>query len=298
MNDVIIAATPDNIPAAERLADRMKIDLSPIEASKFPDDELRIRATAAASTTILYHSLDHPNEKLVAVILAASALRDLGAKKIVLVAPYLCYMRQDKAFSRGEAVSQSAIAKLISQWVDHIVTVEPHLHRVKALQTVFPDIMATALSASPLLATMIRECSADKNFILIGPDEEARAWTASTAQEANVPFTVLKKTRHGDRSVTVAHENDLEFQKKRVCFIDDVVSTGATFAAAAKLLREMGATSIEALAVHALCSADDLNRLKGAGVERIRSTDTVPHPTNAACVASLIAEALLRELAR
>lgn len=53
---------------------------------------------AAASTTVIYAALDRPNDKLLAILFAAEALRRGGAKRLVLLAPYLCYMRQDAAF--------------------------------------------------------------------------------------------------------------------------------------------------------------------------------------------------------
>ena len=53
--------------------------------------------------------LDRPNDKLIALLFAAEALRREGAKRLVLVAPYLCYMRQDAAFQEGEAISQKVV---------------------------------------------------------------------------------------------------------------------------------------------------------------------------------------------
>ena len=55
---------------------------------------------------ILCRSLDRANDKLVELLLAAEAARASGASRLTLVAPYLCYMRQDKAFEPGEVVSQ------------------------------------------------------------------------------------------------------------------------------------------------------------------------------------------------
>lgn len=68
-----------------------------------------MRVPAAAPVVILHRSLDDPDAKLVELLLAASAARELGARRVVLVAPYLAYMRQDQAFRAGEAVSQRVI---------------------------------------------------------------------------------------------------------------------------------------------------------------------------------------------
>ena len=63
---------------------------------------MRVTAGPAASTTIIYASLDRPNDKLIALAFAAEALRRGGAKRLVLLAPYLCYMRQDTAFHEAK----------------------------------------------------------------------------------------------------------------------------------------------------------------------------------------------------
>ena len=80
-------------------------------ATVFPDDELRLRlplaeGEAIAEQLVLYRGLDHPNEKLVELLLVAGEARRLGAKRLILVTPYLAYMRQDIAFNPGEVVSQ------------------------------------------------------------------------------------------------------------------------------------------------------------------------------------------------
>ena len=121
---------PTSADAARRLAARLGVALHEIALHDFPDGELRVTVGAAAATTIVYASLDRPNEKLLALLFAAEALRRGGAKRLVLVAPYLCYMRQDAAFHEGEAISQKVICRLLAQTVDRVITVDPHLHRV------------------------------------------------------------------------------------------------------------------------------------------------------------------------
>ena len=293
MKDVIIVATPDNMSAADELAQHLNVELAPIYVNQFPDGEIKIRATKAASRTIVFHRLDHPRGKLSPLVFAASALRDLGAREIVLVAPYLCYMRQDKAFETGEAVSQRVIANLLSQWVDHIVTVEPHLHRTKNLASLFPEIKVTTLSAAPLLATLIGHSASKSNTILIGPDVEAHSWTEKVAANADIPFVILTKERYGDRNVEITISDSAEISTKQAFIIDDIVSSGATLCAAAAVLRQRGVSRIEALSVHALCGDSDLKRIKDSGIARLQSTDSIPHQTNAISVIPMLAKALL-----
>ncbi len=134
MIKIMIAAMPGDMPAARKLETETGFPLSEIVIHHFPDGESPVRVPPPAETAIIYCTLDHPNEKLIELGLAASALKNLGARRLVLVAPYLGYMRQDKAFHEGEAVAQRFVGALLAQWFDRIVTVEPHLHRTKTKQ--------------------------------------------------------------------------------------------------------------------------------------------------------------------
>lgn len=295
MKDILIAAMPGEAAPAGRLAGALNAEFCEIDIHHFPDGESRVRAPRVERTTILYQSLNRPNEKLIELGLAASALRDRGASRLVLVAPYLCYMRQDKAFQGGEAVSQRFVGRLFAQWFDRIVAIEPHLHRTKTLDEVFPGTQTTALSASALFADLIRSDGRADDVLIVGPDSESRRWKEAVAKELDARSMVLKKSRRGDSDVSITIDEGAPVARRRVYLVDDVASTGQTLIEAAKLLQEKGAAHVEALVVHALFGDADLQRMKAAGIKRIRSTDSVAHPTNAVGVAPLLAAALAEE---
>ena len=295
MKRILVAAAPGERAPAQRLADLLGAPLTPVEIHRFPDGESRVSVAEAGRTAIVYCSLDRPNEKLVELALAASALRDLGAERLVLVAPYLCYMRQDKAFHPGEAVSQRVIGAMLARAFERVVTIEPHLHRVHSLADVFPGREATALSAAPLLAEMIRRDGDSEKALIVGPDMESRPWTEAIADELGADFLVLEKTRRGDGDVAITIAQDAPVAGARAYLVDDIASTGSTLAVAARLLMQKGAARVEAVVAHALCGASDLERMLAAGIARLRSTDSVAHSTNAIEVAPLLAGALFEE---
>ncbi|MEL7491921.1 MAG: ribose-phosphate diphosphokinase [Pseudomonadota bacterium] len=295
-NSAIVVAPPDERAPAHRLGEALGLETSILELASFPDGETKIRAPAAAETTLLYWSLDQPNKKIMPLVLAASALRDIGAKRIILIAPYLCYMRQDKAFREGEPVSQRVLARILSQWVDHLITVEPHIHRAPDLTSIFDKIDATNVSAAPLLSSLIEDDGANANAALIGPDAESFAWTETVAAQSGLPFAVMSKVRLGDHKVDISYDDKLSVEGKKIYLIDDLISSGGTLLTAAALLRERAAAQIEALVVHALCDASMLDALESRGVDRIRSLDTAPHPTNARYIAPLLAETVRSEI--
>ncbi len=288
----IVHGFPESIDVAGRLAAILELPFSPVSLHRFPDGESLVRVEASGDTAVVYRSLNQPNEKLVELMLAASALRDAGARRVILVTPYLCYMRQDIAFRPGEAVSQKVVGRFLAGLFDGVVTVDPHLHRTAQLSEVFPASQAVALSACSLFAEQLRVDRVVPDTILIGPDEESRQWVEAVAAPLRLEVLIGEKTRKGDRGIDIEIPGLTRVVGRPVILIDDVVSTGVTLTECAQRLTAAGAASIDVLAVHALWNAEDDAALRAAGIARLRSTDSVPHPSNAIPLAPLIAPAV------
>ena len=297
MTAVALQCLPSAAEAAKRLAGRLGLSLHEIEVHRFPDQELRVTVAPAAATTLIYASLHQPNDKLVALLLASEALRRGGARRLVLVAPYLCYMRQDAAFHDGEAISQKVVGKLLAQAVDSVVTVDAHLHRTDKIGDVFPHIDASDLSAMPAVADALRASMLDPRTVVVGPDEESQPWVSELSALLSLAHAVARKRRRGDRSVEIAFEEPARLANRPVLLIDDIVSSGGTLAACAKALRAAGATTIDAVVIHALFAPELMPGLFDAGIRSIKSTDSVPHPTNAITLDKILAGALRKEVA-
>lgn len=277
---------------ADRIAARLGAARGMLDRRTFPDGEhyLRIGGDRAGHHAVVVADLALPDRHLTATLLLAATLRDLGAARITLVAPYLPYMRQDARFQPGEGVTSRYFARWIDAHFDALVTIEPHLHRYATLAELY-SIPARALSAAPLLAAWIRAEAPDG--FLIGPDAESRRWTEAVAELAGLPWTVLEKVRHGDRAVDVAVPALPALAGRRPVLVDDVISTGHTMADAARKLVAQGHRPPFAAAIHGLFVEDAERLLRDAGVARVVTCDTVPHASNGCQVDGLLAEALL-----
>lgn len=289
MTAALFAFAEGAAPAA-RLASACGCPLHEIEVRRFPDGESLVRVPGAAETALLYRSLDDPNAKLVELVLAAAALRDNGARRVILIAPYLAYMRQDMAFRAGEAVSQRVIGDLLASRFDGVVTVDPHLHRISSLSEVMPTIPALAISAAPALVQAIGT-GIDPRTVLVGPDSESRPWVESLARPLGLDVLVGEKVRNGDRDVTLAIPGIAAVAGRPAILVDDVVSSGTTLLTCARLLLDAGATGVEAVATHALASLADRARLSD-GITRLRATDSTTNPVASIPLAGVLADAI------
>ncbi len=286
----VILGFDDYAAPAQRLAEHLGIGFARIAVHRFPDGESRVTVPVPLPADIaICRSLDHPNDKLVEAILAAETARQHGARTVSLVAPYLCYMRQDIAFAPGEAVSQRIVGRLLADHFDAVVTVDPHLHRVATLAEAIPTGSAIALSAAALFGDYLWRCEPDA--LLVGPDEESAQWLEAATREHRFETAVCRKLRSGDRDVAI----DLPPGRcagRAVVLVDDMASTGTTLAVAARNCLAQGARSVDALVVHGLFVGDAVADLRRAGVRHVWSTDSVLHPTNVLPLAPLLAGAL------
>lgn len=285
-----IFALPGSERQAAELAACLGIELGAIETRRFPDGEsyVRVEADVAGHEAILFCTMARPDEQHLRLTFAARTLRELGASRIILVAPYLAYMRQDKRFRPGEAVTSQIVADLLSREFDRLITVDPHLHRHKALSDIY-RIPAEALHAAPLLADWIAREAPQP--LIVGPDVESEQWVADVAGRAGAPYAVLRKDRRGDRQVEIAFPDLSAWLGRTAVLVDDIAASGRTLTKAAEGLAQRGFPAPVCAVVHPLFAEDAFARLSSV-CSRIVSTDAVTHPTNAIPLAPLLAGAL------
>ena len=273
------------------IAKNLSIKNSNLSVDKFPDDELRIRYNSKLKNkdVVLVQSFyQNISDCIIEVILAAKGARELKAKKVVLVAPYFPYLRQDKRFHKGESISQSIIAGLIDKYFDAVYIIDPHLHRKSKLEQVF-KIRAKKLTANKLVAEYIKKNI--KNATIIGPDEESFKWAKNVAEFLGIESRILKKKRYSSYHVEVQLNKNIDLRNKNAVIVDDIVSTGHTILETAKILRKLKAMKIYCICIHGIFVNDALNKLKKDGINVI-STNTIPNKAAKIDVSDLIAQSL------
>lgn len=287
----LLFALPGNEAFRSRLLQNMDGEAGALEYRRFPDGEsyVRLGSEVGGKHVVMVCTLNAPDEKALALLFAARTAKELGAARVGLVAPYLAYMRQDKRFRPGEAVTSTHFAALLSSAFDWLVTVDPHLHRRGSLAELY-SIPAKAVAAAPALAEWIRDNVAQP--LVVGPDEESEQWAAQVAADCGAPHVVLRKTRLGDRDVRIEAPPLGAWRGRTPVLIDDIISSGRTMALAARKVREAGLAAPACLGVHAVFSPDALGALRAAGAAAIATTNTIAHETNAIDVSAPVARSI------
>jgi ribose-phosphate pyrophosphokinase len=286
----IVFSLPGSERQAAALAAELGAELGFIETRRFPDGEsyVRVASEAAGRDAVLVCTLARPDDQFLRLVFAARTLRELGARSVTLVAPYLAYMRQDRRFQPGEAVTSDQFAALLSSEIDRLVTVDPHLHRHAALSEIY-RVPAVALHAAPLLAAWVRR--EVERPLIVGPDIESEQWVAEVAAAAGAPHVVARKERRGDREVEIALPDLRAWRDRTPVLIDDIAASGRTLIKAAQGLAALALAPPVCLVVHPLFAEDAYAQLS-AVCARIVSTDAVDHPSNGVALAPLLAGAL------
>ncbi len=268
-----------NKPLAQKVAQGLGIDVSPLEIHIFPDTERRVRVLESVVDvdTVVVQPTNAPvNLNYMELFFIVDALKRSGAKSVTVVIPYLGYQRQDHVFRSGEAVSLEVMAKTLeATGVDRIVVYD--LHSIKSIE-VF-KVPVVHLSALPLFAKFIQSlCSDLSGCVLVSPDMGGiRRIKIISEQLGNIPYVTINKNRDLETGAISSTEFEGEI-KQKAFIIDDMASSGKTLVEAAKLLKANGAEEIYAFVTHAIFSEDAPKLLQESLIKKVFVTDTVLVP--------------------
>lgn len=287
----VLIGMPGNESMTKSLSQSIDAEIGRVALRAFPDGEshLQFLTDLSGRAVIVICTMNRPNEKLLPLLFAAATARELGATAVGLVSPYLAYMRQDRRFAPGEAVTSRQVAHLLSDAFDWLVTVDPHLHRYRALGEIY-RIPTRVVHAAPLISQWIK--AHVPNPLIVGPDSESEQWVSAVAKDANAPYTVLQKIRHSDRNVEISVMDLQSLDGRMPVIVDDIISSGRTMIEAVRLMIARGAPAPVCIAVHGLF-ADNSDVLLGQAGARVVTANSIPHDSNGIDLSAVIAAAIV-----
>jgi ribose-phosphate pyrophosphokinase len=273
-----------------KLAKQLGCSLVKPELDRFPDGETYVRVDHDFKDehAIVVQSTPHPqNDNLVELFLLLDAVKDLGARRVTAVVPYLSYARQDKRFKPGEAISIRTICKLIERaGADDFLTVDIHEDEIMRSFA----IPAYNLSAMPLIGKHLGALK-PRDLVILAPDQGALRWVRRAAAELMADYDYLEKKRITPKKVAVRPKR-LDVSGRDVAIVDDIISTGGTVIEAIKVLKKQKARDIYVACTHPVLVENALRKIRRAGARKVFATDTIEGKISEISVAPLIAGAI------
>jgi len=287
---MVVIPGPGSRELGEKIASLMNLTCSHPIYRVFPDGESYVRLSApVAGKDVVIVQTTYPNQdkRLLELLFLVKTAKDLEARRVTAVVPYLAYARQDRRFAEGECVSIHVVLDMIrTAGADKLLTVD--IHKVDVLKKI--SIPWVNISAAGELAKHL-ESRAVRPSLILAPDAGARDLARKIAEPLGIEHHFLKKIRNRETGSVRTLDEGIP-RAEVVAIADDIISTGSSIANAASVLRKRGVRRIYAYCVHPVLVGGALVKLKDAGVEEVVGTDSVPSEISAITVAGVLAEAV------
>ncbi|MEM2910169.1 MAG: ribose-phosphate diphosphokinase [Nitrososphaerota archaeon] len=284
---------PASIELASKVSSMLNLKLTELEHKAFPDSEsyFRYAESVKDEDVVILQGTHPPQDKhIVQLCLLSSGAKDLGAKSVVAVVPYLAYAKQDRRFKEGEVVSIDTILNILKQsGVDRILTVNVHAPWVIDRS----PIPIENIDAIGILATYILKMNFKRPFVL-APGKKGEEMCAVAAKVLDAEYGAIKTRRDVNTGAVEISLENVNIENKDVILIDDMISTGGTMVKSVRALRSAGARRIIVGCVHAIMIDNADGKILSSGADTIVATDTVPNKYAFVSVAGLLVERLLR----
>ncbi|HKU44636.1 MAG TPA: ribose-phosphate diphosphokinase [Polyangiales bacterium] len=272
-------------PLLGRICRQLGVEPARQETRSFEDGEHKMRPLESVRGRDVYiveslfgESGLSVNDKLLRVLLFTATLRDAGAERVTVVAPYLCYARKDRRTKPRDPVTSRYLATLFEAvGTARVVTIE--VHNPAAYQNAF-RIPAELLTAAPAFVDFFARLLGEQPAAVVSPDpggvKRAELFREALEQRLRrgVGFAFLDK--HRSQGVVRSGAMAGEVGDRAAIILDDLISSGTTLARAAAACRQRGARAVYAAAAHGVFSADAGRVLGASELDRIVVLDTIP----------------------
>ena len=276
---MIVFSGTANRPLAERMMTYLGGQLGRAAIRQFPDGETHVKIednVRGADVFIVQPICGRPNEMLMELLIMIDAMRRGSARRITAVLPYYGYARQDRKDQPRVPITAKLVANLlVAAGAERVLTMDLHAQQIQG----FFDIPVDHLHAAPVMVKYLREMKL-KRPLVVAPDTGGVKTAYSYSQSLGTGLAIVAKQRLGDAEVD-AFSVVGDVEGCDVIMVDDMTTTCGTLCAAAKILREKGATSVRAVVTHVPLTDKGVERLKSdPGLDELVVTDTVPLRTD------------------
>ena len=205
------------------------------------------------------------------VLIIDAAVR-ASANTVTAVIPYFGYGRQDRKDKPRVPISSRVMVDLITATgADRIITMDLHSTQIQGFATIPFDHLYSRM----VLQAAINNLGLDpETSVVLAPDVGSARMSQAYAKRLGMHFALIDKRRYAPNKAEVMHLIG-DLKDKDVLIIDDMIDTAGTIVNAANEAKENGATSVTAIATHALLSVPAIDRINKSNIGKLVVTDTV-----------------------
>ena len=291
-----------NRALAEGVAKVLGVPLGRSTLADFPDGETSVRIdedVRGRDVFVVQPTCTPVNQNLMELLIMLDAFRRASPARITAVVPYYGYARQDRKDKGRVPISAKLVANLITRaGADRVLALDLHAAQIQG----FFDIPVDHLYAVKELARHVRSLNIPPDeLVVLSPDEGSIKKALDFQGNVGGKIAVADKRRSSATEIKHGHLIGAPVEGKSVVIYDDMISTAGTIVGAVTVARQNGAKSVIVCATHGVLSGPAIERLKGAQIDQIVITDSIPLPVEkqlpnikVISVAALIANAIQR----
>lgn len=269
-----------NPELAAKIANKLGVDLGGVTLKTFSNGEVYCRyeeSIRGADVFIVQPICDNPsagltaNDALMELMFMIDAAVGASAHRVIAVAPWFGYSRQDKKSAPREPISARVVARMLEAvGADRVLTMDLHAGQIQGFFSVPVDHM-TALF-------MLTQYFGDLNLtdlVVVAPDAGRVKLNKKFASKIGAELAILDKERPAQQVAEIGYVIG-DVKGKTAVIVDDMIDTAGTLAAAGQTVLDAGAARVYAAATHPILSGNAFQNLAASKFEQIVVTDTIP----------------------
>ena len=265
-----------NVELAKEIADKVGVELSDCNVTRFADGEVSvsINETVRGHIVFVIQSTSAPvNDNYMELLVMIDALKRASAKEINVIMPYYGYSRQDRKAAPRQPISAKLMADLLqAAGADRMMCLDLHAAQIQG----FFDIPIDNFLALPILGKyFVKKNLSD--VVVVSPDHGGTTRARKLAEILDSPIAIVDKRRPKPNSAEVMNLIG-DVKDKNCVIIDDMVDTAGTLAIVVDKLMEQGAKSVYACCSHALLSGNACDKLDRTQLKELVITNSVRLP--------------------
>ncbi|MEC8299271.1 MAG: ribose-phosphate pyrophosphokinase [Pseudomonadota bacterium] len=261
---------------ANRIVDRLRMDLGVADVSQFSDGEISVEIhenVRGKDVFIIQPTCAPTNDNLMELVIIADCLQRASAARVTAVIPYFGYARQDRRVRSARVpITAKVVADMLgSAGINRVLTVDLHADQIQG----FFEIPVDNIYGSPVLLSDI-ERQDYPNLIIVSPDVGGVVRARAIAKQLDdADLAIIDKRRPKANEAEVM--NIVGDVRDRTCLlVDDIVDTAGTLCAAAEVLKKNGANRVAAYCTHPVLSGTAIDNIDKSTLDEVVVTDTIP----------------------